>query len=129
MRRTDWNSVIEGRGNPVAFDVRSTPLARLADEALVLRAVAHEFDGPNALLSVFRDDPKDALPVNRDDYRVWRQLRAYPGLPRLVAGSTEYNANLEAFLDRYVILVKLPPRPGHHLATLPSSISALLPSS
>jgi hypothetical protein len=66
------------------------------------------------------------LPVNRDDYKVWRDPRAYPSLPRLVAGSTEYNANLETFLDTYVLLVKQPPGPGHHLATLPSSISMLV---
>lgn len=76
MKRGDWNRVIESRGYPVAFDVRSTPLARVAEDALVLGAVAHEFEGPNALLSIFRSDPKDALPVNRDDLS--RSIRNSP---------------------------------------------------
>ena len=130
MPREDWNTLVGSLGVPVAFDVRSTPLAGVAHVSSVVASVAHQFGSATARVSVFRHDAADApLPINQDEYDVWTNLSAHPRLSEMItAASTSDNENFRAFRREHVFFVKRQPGPDHWLPTFPSSIMLLLRS-
>ena len=131
MPRDDWNRVIGTQGVPVTFDVRSTPLAGITHQSSVVAALAHQFGGATARVSIFRYDPADVpTPINQDVYAVWTDLTGHPRYKDMItAASTEDNANFRAYCRENVFLVKQPPPESEHwLPTLPGSVSAILKS-
>lgn len=130
MPREHWNNLAGRFGQPVAFDVRSTPMADVANVSSVVVTVAHEFGPATTRVSVFRDDPDDAPNrINLDDYDVWTDLSAHPRLPDMItAASTSDNENLRTFCRDNVFFVKRDHGPDHWMPTLPASISLILRS-
>lgn len=131
MARSAWQDLIRHQDKPIAFDVRSTPMRGVSDVASVIGAVAHEFTGKSARVSIYRNDPKDApTPVNVDHYRVITDLTGSPELQGwITAASTSYNENMRTFLRDNVFLLKEKPGSDHWLTTVPNSIYAVLKSS
>jgi len=87
MRGEYRNSVVGHSGQPISFDVRSTPLARVSDVCSVVGSIVHEFGPVTVQYSILRYDPADAPNfVNLDDYLVWTDLRAHPALKEMIHG-------------------------------------------
>ncbi len=131
MPREQWHDLVGHLGEPIAFDVRSSPMAGVTRSASVVAAVAHEFSNTTARVSIFRDDPTDApFRINLDHYKVWTDLSANSALSGMItAASTEYNDNMKRAIKDHVYFVKEKPGPDHWLPTLPASISLVLKSS
>lgn len=123
--------MIGHQGQPVSFDVRSTPMKSVSDVASVIGTIAHQFSAGTARVSIFRDDPDDAPKrINMDDYTVWTDLSGHPRLSNMIeAASTSYNENMRTVIRDNVFLVKQKPGPDHWMETLPASISVVLKSS
>lgn len=130
MRREDWHNVVGSLGVPICFDVRSTPMASMADVSSVLGSIVHEIGSATARFTVYRYDPKDMpTPINQDDYTVWTDLSAHPKLKGMVeAASTSDNENLKTFCRDHVFFLKQRPGPDHWQATIPSSVTLVLNS-
>ena len=128
MSREDWDDLVGLLGEPVAVDVRETPLAGVAQASSVVASVAHRFGPATARLSVFRYDQADEpTPINQDEYDVWTDLAAHPRLGEMVnAASTSLDPNFHSFCRENVFLVKREAGADHWLPTIPSSITVLL---
>lgn len=128
MRREDWQSVVGSLGVPVRFDVRSTPMARMADVSSVLGSIVHEIGSATARFTVYRYDAKDMpTPINQHDYTVWTDLSAHPKLQGMIeAASTLDKENLKTFSRDHVFFVKQKPAPDHWQPTIPSSVMLVL---
>ncbi len=130
MRREDWYSIVGSLGTPIPFDVRSTPMARVASVSSVLASIAHEFGPATARFTLYRYDAADApTPINQDDYDVWTDLSAHPRLKGMIdAASTSDNENFKSFYQEHVFFVKRKPGPDHWQSTIPSSMMVVLKS-
>jgi len=118
------------QGKPVRFDVRSTPIGRVADVSSIIGSIIHEVGPANARVSIFRHDPSDApKDINRDDYRVWTDVRSHQRLTDMInMASTSDNANFRTFCEEHVFFVKCQPGSDHWMTTVPSSIDLVLKS-
>jgi hypothetical protein len=128
MRRQDWVALVGSMAAPIAFDVRGTPMAGVAQVSSVLATVAHQFAEATAQVSIYRWDEKDQpTPINKDDYDVWLDLHHHPDLLNMIhTATTSYDDNFERFAAEHVFFVKKEPGPDHWLPTIPSSIAVLL---
>jgi hypothetical protein len=104
MRRGDWYSIVGSLGISISFDVRSTPMAGVANVSSVLGSVAHEFTPATARFTLYRYDAADApTPINQDDYDVWTDLSAHPRLRAMIdAASTSNNEIFQMFYQEHV---------------------------
>lgn len=129
MPRSDWDAASVRFGSPVSLDVAQTPLAAVARQAVVLAAVAQQVSETMAEVAIFREDPKDPLPINQDKYSVWLDIPSHPNFAQMVTrASTEDNANLRQYLSENVFLVKQDHRGDHWLSTLPATVAATFKS-
>ncbi len=130
MPREDWNRLAVRLDDPVAVDVERTPLAGVASDAAVVGAMALQLGSAAAQVSIFRYDPKDRKPYNRDDYDVWTDLAGHPRFQAMIASSTTDNGNFRAFCRENVLFVKRQPGPDHWLteAELPKSMMLVVKS-
>lgn len=131
MRREDWYSIVGSLGTPIRFDVRSTPMSRMADVSSVLASVAHEFGLATARFTLYRYDAADMpTPINQDDYVVWTDLSAHPRLKGMIeAVSTSDNENFRSYCREHVFFVKQKSDPKDHWQpTIPSSMMVVLNS-
>ena len=128
MRREDWYSIVGSLGTAIRFDVRSSPMARMADVSSVLASVAHEFGPATARFTLYRYDTADMpTPINQDDYLVWTDLSAHPRLKGMIeAASTSGNGNFGSYRREHVFFVKQKPGPDHWQPTIPSSMMMVL---
>jgi hypothetical protein len=117
---------------PVQIDVSMTPIGAVAQNASVVAAVATNIASSQSEVHIYRYDPKDKpTPINLDKYAVWQGLPDHRDYIQMVnAASTNDDANLRAYLDENVFIVKIDPGPDHWLPKVPSSVIALVsPSS
>ncbi len=130
MPRTAWCTVVGSLGTPVAFDVRSTPMASMGTAAQVIGALVHEITPATAKYSIYRNDPADhPTPINQDDFAVYTDLSVHPDLDKLIhAASTEDNDKLRDYIQQHVFFVKQKPGKDHWQATIPSSVMVVLNS-
>ena len=128
MRRQEWYSIVGSLGTPISFDVRSTPMAGVANVSSVLGSVAHEIGPATARVTLYRYDATDApTPINQDDYDVWTDLSAHPRLPEMIAAaSTSNNENFHTFCQENVFFVKRKPGLDHWHPTISSSMMVVL---
>ena len=131
MRRGEWTELVGEFGRPVEIDISRTPLRGVADASSLVTSVAHRFGPATARVSVFRYDESDMpTPYNQDEYDVWLDLQQHPRLHEMIsAASTSDNENFRDFCRGHVFLAKRRAGPDHWLASIPSSITALLKSS
>ena len=130
MRREDWQSVVGSLGTPVRFDVRSTPMAAMADVSSVLGSIVHQIGSASARFTVYRYDAQDMpTPINQDDFTVWTDLYAHPKLTGMIAASSTPNdEKLKNFCREHVFFVKQKPGPDHWRPTISSSVMLVLNS-
>lgn len=130
MRREDWYSIVGSIGTPLPFDVRSTPMARMADVSSVLGSLAHEFGPATARFTLYRYDAADMpTPINQDDYVVWTDLSAHPRLKEMIeAASTSGDESFRNYCREHVFFVKQKPSSYHWQPTIPSSVMVVLNS-
>ena len=128
MRREDWYSIVGRAGKPIHFDVRSTPMARVAHVSSVLASVAHEFGPATARFTLYRYDAADMpTPINQDDYIVWTDLSAHPRLKSMIeAASASNKDNFTSYFKEHVFFVRQKAGPDHWQPTIPSSIMVVL---
>ena len=89
-----------------------------------LRSVVRTYE---ALIKIYRRDPKDALPINVDRYLVWERVPDHRDFLAMVnSASTSDNANMRGFLADHVFMVKDKPGPDHWLAEVPAEIAAVI---
>src|SRR5882672_4076155 len=74
MLRSQWEAVKALTGQRVPIEISRTPMARLATEAELAAAVAERKSDYEAMITVYRRDPKDPVPINVDRYLVWERI-------------------------------------------------------
>ena len=128
MPRREWERLIEHQGAPVEIDLSRTPIAALTKECHLEAAVTQRHSESQAVLHVYRSDPKDApTPINVDRYTIWERLPSQRDYLDVVnSASTEDNPNMRGFLDDYVFLVKEPISDIHWISELPPHIRAVV---
>ena len=124
MERADWYALVGQLGRLVEIDVTLTPMAMTAN---VLAAVAEPHGPGLSRVEIYRYDPKDPMPVNVDRYIVVEDATARWNLGAVVrVSSTEDNANLRAYLQHRVFLIKEESGQDHWLPALPGRISGVV---
>ncbi len=127
MPRSQWEAVKALMGKPVPIELSKTPMASLATEAELAAAVAERRSDYEAMITVYRRDPKDPMPINVDRYLVWERIPDHRDFLAMVnTASTSDNANMRGFLADHVFLVKEKPGPDHWLPDLPVEIVAVV---
>jgi hypothetical protein len=126
MLRSDWRALLGQEGQPVAIDVRQTPMARVASQGVVAIAEAHS--SGVSRIEIYRTDSKDApTPINMDSYLVLEDpVGRWDLLAIGNAASTEDNQNLRDYLRSYVFLVKEAPGVDHWLPALPDKVLSVV---
>ena len=121
MPRTDWEALQVCSTEPVQIDIRSTPMAAVATDAVVMAAMAYRLSSKTAQIEIFRYDPSDApTSINKDSYSVIEDVLHRPDYPTIVnRASTSDNDNLRCFLSEHVFLIKEEPGNDHWLKNLP----------
>jgi hypothetical protein len=126
MLRADWQALLGQGSRPVLIDVRQTPLAGVASQAVAATTEPH---APGvSRIEIYRFDPKDvATPINVDRYLVLEDTAGRWNLPAIAnAASTEENQNLRDYLARYVFLVKEHHGADHWLPALPAKVLSVI---
>ena len=128
MPRADWDRLKIHGPAVVPIDLQTTPIANPRLETCLEAAVAERQPTGQAIISIYRRDPKDEpTPINKDEYQVWEFLPGRFHLPSLVIqASTEDNANLRGFLSEHVFLVKNRPGDDHWMDKLPPRVWAAI---
>ncbi len=128
MRREEWERMKAKQGEQVSIDVEKTPLSRVATEARLVAAVAERCSDYEVTVTFYREHAADAArgtPINVDRYMVWERIPNRLDFTQMVnTASTEDNANMRAFLDDHVFMVKEPPDSDHWLTEVPSRARA-----
>jgi hypothetical protein len=60
MSRSDWSGLSVRMGQPVQIDVDKIPMAEVANQAPVVRALAEQRSDATAEIAIIRYDEKDA---------------------------------------------------------------------
>lgn len=128
MPREHWNLLNVNSTNIVNIDVNLTPLSKVAQDSLVLAAVANKSSVADANVSIYRLDEKDhPMPVNMDKYKVCLNLLERPEINEIVrAASTSLDSDLRRFVDENVFLILEEPGEEHWLPDLPDSVKAVI---
>ena len=129
MRRAAWKVLKPRQGEPVLIDVSLTPMADVAKDATVVAATAHCISSSGVEVAIYRYDPNDVKPYNKDLYSVWEDLPSHSCYHSIVAAaSTEDNENLRAFLSNNVFIVSQSKKGDHWLSKeeLPSVVEAII---
>jgi len=127
MPRSQWEAVKALTGQRVPIELSKTPVASVATEAELAAAVAERKSDYEAMITVYRRDAKDPMPINVDRYLVWERIPDHRDFLTMVnAASTSDNANMRGFLADHVFLVKEKPGLDHWLPDLPVEIVAVV---
>ncbi len=127
MLRSQWEAVRALAGRRVPIEVSNTPMASLATAADLAAAVAERKSDYEAIITIYRRDPKDPMPVNVDRYLVWECVPEHRDFLAMVnSASTSDNANMRGFLADHVFLLKEKPGPDHWLPDVPAEIVAVI---
>ena len=127
MLRSQWEAVKALTDQPVPIEISRTPIARLATEGELAAAFAERRSDYEAMITVYRRDPKDPMPINVDKYVVWERIPDHRDFLTMVnTASTSDNANMRGFLADHVFLVKEKAGPDHWLPDLPVEIVAVV---
>jgi len=127
MLRSQWEAVKALAGQQVPIEISNTPMARLATRADLAATVAERKSDYEAMITIYRRNPNDALPINVDRYLVWERVPDHRDFSAMVnTASTSDNANMRGFLADHVFLVKEKPGPDHWLAEVPVEIVAVV---
>ena len=127
MLRSQWEAVKALAGQRVPIEISRTPMARLATEAELAAAVAERKSDYEAMITVYRRDPKDPMPINVDRYLVWERIPNHRDFLAMVnTASTSDNVNMRGFLADHIFLVKEKAGPDHWLPELPVEIVAVV---
>jgi hypothetical protein len=129
MRREEWEAFRVHAYVPVPISIDATPIAAVSEQGSVAAAIAQRQSDYEVQVSVYREDPKDPLPINVDHYRVWERLPDHRDFPRMVNdATTSDDDNMRAFLDAHVFMVKEPAGKDHWLSKLPVTVEAMVQS-
>jgi|SRR3990172_2436610 len=128
MSRSDWSGLSVRMGQPVRIDVDRTPMAQVAKQAHVVRALAEQRSGATAQIAIIRYDEKDApTPYNQDKYTVWLDVLRHPSVNHMIsAASTELNQNFVDFAAQNVFIIKQDPSRDHWLPSIPGSATTVV---
>ena len=128
MSRQDWEAIGPQLGAPVQLDVTRTPLNRVASNASVVAAVAHQYSAASAQITICRYDERDQpTPYNVDKYHVWLDLPSHQSFDQMIEGaSTERNANFDQFMTDSVFIVGQKPNADHWLSEVPEKVRAVI---
>ena len=128
MSRSDWSGLSVQMDQPVQIDVDKTPMAEVANQAPVVRALAEQRSDATAEIAIIRYDEKDApTPYNQDKYTVWLDVLSHRSVNDLIsAASTELNQNFVDFAAQNVFIIKQDPGPDHWLPSIPGSATTVV---
>lgn len=127
MERQEWDRLrVHPEGEIVEIDISQTPIASVAIDNPLRATVAERRSYYETVIEIYREDPKDApTPINVDRYLVWERLPSHLNYTQMVnTASTEDNANMRDFLEKYVFIVKEAHGPDHWQSDLPARIKA-----
>jgi hypothetical protein len=129
MQRAEWDRLRVHGFSPVQISIAETPVSRLADERSLAAVIAERQSAYEVEVSIYREDPKDPLPINLDRYRVWERLPIHRDYKRMVnEATTSDDDNLRGFLEDHVFMVKEPAGEDHWLSELPATVRAIVRS-
>jgi hypothetical protein len=127
MPRTQWYDIAATSSQPIAVDVRSTPLANVTTVSSVIGTIVHEVNTATVRVTVYRDDPSDIpLRANRDDYIVWTDVSAHPKFAEIIKGGSSDQQTIQELARDHVFLVKQDPGPDHWSQTVPASVMLIV---
>jgi hypothetical protein len=127
MPLAEFEPLLQSSGSEVTFDVARTPLRRVALDSQVVGSLLKQSSTASGEIEIYRLDPADPKPYNRDRYIYWRGLPSTMSVdPMIVASATSANENFQSYARDTAFLIKTEPGPGHWLDEheLPASIRA-----
>lgn len=127
MPRRQWEAIKAPAGQRVWIDVSDTPMARLATKSDLAAVVAECKSDYEGIITIYRHDPKDPMPINVDRYLVWERVPDHRDFFAMVnSASTSDNANMRGFLADHVFLAKEKQGHDHWLPALPAWVEAVV---
>lgn len=116
MPRASWETLKISSTEAVVIDPEPTPVASVSKEAAFLAMAAYRTSSGLARLEVYRWDPQDPQPINKDTYFVIEDFLNRPDYHSLVTqSSTSDSLPLRSFLNDHVAFVSEEPSTGHWL--------------
>jgi hypothetical protein len=128
MSRSDWERLVQHQNGPVEIDISDTPLASIAYHAKIVGSFAERLEEGQVIITIFRDDPKDAPNnINVDKYEIWEYVYSHIDYEKtVISADTDDDYALRSFLDDYVFIIPIEKGIGHHLPDVPAIYKAIL---
>ena len=130
MDRTDWETMIDRKGNITLVNSLAAPLTNVMNEAEVVAVTASGYHAPKPGIEIVRKDSKDDPYIyNIDHYTVVQTFCQHPEYETIVNKAGVVNSpNLQQCLTQYVFVVKNKPNESedHWAKELPIRIKNAL---
>lgn len=128
MPREVWSRVKPPNSEPILLDLGTTPLQDISEPDVY--AVAAATTGPEYRVSIYRPDIKDVargFPINTDHYSLWEGFPEFLDLGQIVNyATTDLDANVTAYVNERVFLIKQRPADDHWLRDYPPHVRLLV---
>jgi len=115
MEKWIWNEIEQQQSGTFEVEVGLFPMANVKDITRVA-SIAKRIDSDEYEIKVYREDLKDAKPINVDNYALHENLKLQPDYDELIKNATTSDdENMHRFLNECVIIEIKERENDHHL--------------